>query len=323
MTGVPATALPEGLVAAVSQHRADADRPGRVDGATWLRTLPRLVDEALERWTLSVDGSVPLRYGFTALVVPVTRRRGDPGVLKVGWPHEESDTEHLALRAWKGRGAVQLLAADPASGTLLLERLDADRDLTTGGVADTSEALGELLSRLDRPAPPWAPRLSRQLARVRDHLRTASADASVAHRFPRRMLQQAASLAADLTAEDGARMRAALRPQDSCTLVEVPDGLFEGFPETGRYPLQIYYRLAAPLLLPEALGRILYLDVEPRLLELRAGDLKLRGVMIQPGMTYAQLIAERDPLYRQWADAVIECGEDDPEAVAARIGLES
>ena len=71
------------------------------------------------------------------------------------------------------------------------------------------------------------------------------------------------------------------------------------------------------------LGRILYLNVEPKLLELRAGDLKLRGVMIRPGMTYAQLIAERDPLYRQWADAVIECGEDDPEAVAARIGLET
>ena len=32
-------------------------------------------------------------------------------------------------------------------------------------------------------------------------------------------------LHSDLTAEDGARMRAALRPQDSCTLVEVPDGL--------------------------------------------------------------------------------------------------
>ena len=39
-------------------------------------------------------------------------------------------------------------------------------------------------------------------------------------------------------------------------------GLFEGFPETGRYPVQIYYRLAAPLLLPEALNRILYLDVD-------------------------------------------------------------
>lgn len=133
----------------------------------------------------------------------MTRPRGDPGVLKVGWPHEESDTEHLALRAWDGRGAVQLLAADPASGTLLLERLEAGRDLTTGSMLDASEALGRLLSRLDRPAPPWAPRLPVQLARIRDRLCEASADASVARRFPRRMLQQAASLATDLAQEDG------------------------------------------------------------------------------------------------------------------------
>lgn len=42
----------------------------------------------------------------------------------------------------------------------------------------------------------------------------------------------------------------------------VPDTLFADFPKTGRYPKQIYYRLAAPLLLPETLDRILYLDVD-------------------------------------------------------------
>lgn len=69
-------------------------------------------------------------------------------------------------------------------------------------------------------------------------------------------------LHSDLTAEDEAAIRQVLRPADSCTLVEVPDQLFEGFPTTGRYPLQIYYRLAAPLLLPAELDRILYLDVD-------------------------------------------------------------
>lgn len=44
--------------------------------------------------------------------------------------------------------------------------------------------------------------------------------------------------------------------------VEVPERLFADFPETGRYPKQIYYRLAAPLLLPDTLERILYLDVD-------------------------------------------------------------
>ena len=35
--------------------------------------------------------------------------------------------------------------------------------------------------------------------------------------------------------------------------IPVPEGLFADFPETGRYPKQIYYRLAAPLLLPKEL----------------------------------------------------------------------
>ena len=44
--------------------------------------------------------------------------------------------------------------------------------------------------------------------------------------------------------------------------LQVPEELFADFPETGRYPRQIYYRLAAPLLLPKELDRILYLDVD-------------------------------------------------------------
>ena len=42
----------------------------------------------------------------------------------------------------------------------------------------------------------------------------------------------------------------------------VPHGMFEGFPVTDRYPKEIYYRLAAPLLLPRDLNRILYLDAD-------------------------------------------------------------
>lgn len=44
--------------------------------------------------------------------------------------------------------------------------------------------------------------------------------------------------------------------------LQVPEELFADFPETARYPRQIYYRLAAPLLLPRELNRILYLDVD-------------------------------------------------------------
>lgn len=44
--------------------------------------------------------------------------------------------------------------------------------------------------------------------------------------------------------------------------ISVPEELFVGFPTTKRYPEQIYYRLAAPVLLPDSLDRILYLDVD-------------------------------------------------------------
>ncbi len=50
--------------------------------------------------------------------------------------------------------------------------------------------------------------------------------------------------------------------QINCVFLPVDPKLFDGFPERKRYPREIYYRLAAPLLLPEQLDRILYLDVD-------------------------------------------------------------
>lgn len=48
----------------------------------------------------------------------------------------------------------------------------------------------------------------------------------------------------------------------TCRFIPIDESIFEGFPESNRYPKQIYYRLAAPLLLPQNLDRILYLDVD-------------------------------------------------------------
>lgn len=44
--------------------------------------------------------------------------------------------------------------------------------------------------------------------------------------------------------------------------IRMSEDLFDGFPESDRYPKQIYYRLIAPRLLPPDLDRILYLDVD-------------------------------------------------------------
>ena len=52
------------------------------------------------------------------------------------------------------------------------------------------------------------------------------------------------------------------REKISFHFIRVDPEQFADFPQTGRYPLEIYYRLAAPHLLPDDLSRILYLDVD-------------------------------------------------------------
>ncbi|MFX4285154.1 aminoglycoside phosphotransferase family protein [Janibacter sp. G349] len=92
-------------------------------GGDWVAALPHLVAEVVDAWELTVDGD-PMT-GHCSLVLPV---RGPEGaaVLKLGWPHTDADGEHLALRAWDGRGAVRLLRADPRRSVLLLERLTTE-----------------------------------------------------------------------------------------------------------------------------------------------------------------------------------------------------
>lgn len=184
--------IPAGLRELVLRHVPD---PGMPEGRTWLDRLPRLVEELLADWSLRRDGN-PM-HGYSALVLPVRRDDGSPAALKVVWPHPEGRDEHLALRAWGGRGAVRLLAADPSRWALLLERLDHTRDLEGRGALEACEEIGRLLSRLDRPAPPWARPLSEHLAELAVDAERARDTGS----FPRRLLDQGRSLALELAGE--------------------------------------------------------------------------------------------------------------------------
>ncbi|MBX3016145.1 MAG: hypothetical protein KF832_31780 [Caldilineaceae bacterium] len=119
-------------------------------GRQWLAQLPDVVDQLCSRWQLVIDGEV--RHGYLGLTVPV-QRRGEACILKVAWIEEAGQAEAAALAAWQGRGAVQLLAAEPTLGALLLERLDATRSLWTLPVTEAVVVAGQLLRRLAIPAP--------------------------------------------------------------------------------------------------------------------------------------------------------------------------
>lgn len=161
---------------------------GGPSGLEWSRRVRSLVNECLEQWGLVVTG--PARTGWTAVVFPVRRQDGAEAALKVGWPHEESLSEHTALQVWAGDGAARLLAADPARGALLLERLDPSRSLMTVEAFEACAVIGDLLRRLHRPAPPTIRPLREWLAPHLDRLDHPA--------VPRRFATRTRALAAEL-----------------------------------------------------------------------------------------------------------------------------
>jgi streptomycin 6-kinase len=159
--------VPPGLAAAQELYRG-------AEGRAWIARLPEIASGFLGRWELRLDG--PARHGMAALALPVRQADGTPAFLKLSLPDDDHPGEASALRAWNGDGAVRLLREDPDTWTLLLERLDADRDLCS--VADDLAAvqvIGELLARLSSHlAPPGVPLLSDVAGRMVDAAPAAS-----------------------------------------------------------------------------------------------------------------------------------------------------
>jgi streptomycin 6-kinase len=187
--------------ALVSWHRKFVGESGRA----WIDALPDLAAGLLDRWHLRLDGASAC--GAIALVLPVVRADGTPAVLKLqpvdgGQGVGEPD----ALRAWNGDGAVRLLDHDPASGSMLLERLDAERSLAT--VRDdlaALEILSELLARLSAvPAPAGVRQLSDVAADLLDRVpRALTRVGDPAHH---RLVQDCASSLEDVLPEAGDRL---------------------------------------------------------------------------------------------------------------------
>ena len=113
---------------------------GSPDGRAWMAALPALSGHLARQWDLTVT-SEWLRHGYNAVVLPAAQG-GRPLALKLTWPPDQARGEAEALAAWRGRGAVDLVAADPQRGALLLERLDASRSLASIPLAQAAAIAG-------------------------------------------------------------------------------------------------------------------------------------------------------------------------------------
>lgn len=66
----------------------------------------------------------------------------------------------------------------------------------------------------------------------------------------------------ELEEKEKCHIRESLPREIQWNFIDVPVEMFDDFVTTKRYPKEIYYRLAAPYLLPKSLDRILYMDVD-------------------------------------------------------------
>jgi shikimate kinase len=66
-------------------------------------------------------------------------------------------------------------------------------------------------------------------------------------------------------------------------------------------------------------GVIVFLEADMATLQERVGDFSTRGLVKHPGQTFADLFAERTPLYARYADVTIPCSGFSHEEVCARI----
>jgi streptomycin 6-kinase len=122
---------------------------GSREGARWLARLPQITAEAATRWSLDLD--LPFLDGSQAWVAPATTAAGERVVVKIQFPHRESEHEAQALRRWDGHGAVRLLDHHEATHSLLLEWCDPGVPLVKADPAEALDVLAGLVVELAVP----------------------------------------------------------------------------------------------------------------------------------------------------------------------------
>ncbi|MBK3545111.1 aminoglycoside phosphotransferase family protein [Streptomyces sp. MBT60] len=189
--------IPQGLVASYVTGFGE-------EGRAWITELPSLAADLLERWQLRRDGGV--RSGQASLVLPVLRHDGTRAVLKLQLSREETTAALIGLRAWNGDGMVRLLDHDPASSSMLLERLDGARTLAS--IDDDDVAMGILAGLHARLVAGPAPQGLRGLGEVAAAMleQVPQAVARLADPADRDLLRGWASAVAELADEPRDRL---------------------------------------------------------------------------------------------------------------------
>jgi streptomycin 6-kinase len=121
-------------------------------GESWIKNLPALRARCFKRWSLSTTG--PLSDLSNNYLEKAKTKDGSEVILKLGPPNPELTTEILALKQYRGKGAVRLLQADPQLGALLLEQVHPCVNLLS--IKDDEQAAriaSQVMERLWRKIP--------------------------------------------------------------------------------------------------------------------------------------------------------------------------
>jgi len=138
---------------------------GKPAGEAWLARLPGLIDQYRRRWSLTLG--TPFDKGICSWAAPATTAAGTDVVLKIGMPHMEAMDEIAAMRFWAGNPTAQLIDADEADNTLLLERCVPGTSLRALPEPEQDVVIAGLLRRLWRR--PVAPHPFRKLSVMAQH----------------------------------------------------------------------------------------------------------------------------------------------------------
>ena len=115
-------------------------------GREWLQQLPDRVAVCVNRWRLTLEP--PYEQSYLSIVFPAVLLDGLRAVLKIQYPHMESEHEAEALRCWTGDGAVRLLDHAPEHHALLLERCEPGDHLSVIHADEALEVFAQLLPKL-------------------------------------------------------------------------------------------------------------------------------------------------------------------------------